>query len=204
MVQDFHTAAHVDSQASILLPAEMSRYELEIPEFLHAKDQLKDNNFNINEEIYRRFKLHEWISEENIVSASAFSLSSDSFNRQKYSKKPEDVLLDVKNFSKDLLCDGILKIIIGNLYQLNDLKINLFDLIHEQRTCSVSVEVSHAPHKFMYAHSDVIFCVDEIPITGKFKFKPNTLKTIYKGKMQKIAQIIKQPGKESDMSYLLV
>ncbi|PIQ28108.1 hypothetical protein COW36_05280 [bacterium (Candidatus Blackallbacteria) CG17_big_fil_post_rev_8_21_14_2_50_48_46] len=177
--------------------------QLLIPSYLHTNGSAVDSDFKPSEEIYRRFSFDEYEVAKDIVTANVFSLRADSYNREKYSIQPEDVLLDVSNFSKSLLDYGILKLDVSQLQSLRNEEFNLNELIGEDRKIKIDVEIRHKPHPFMYSHSEMIFNLDDVEIGGKKKFKPALLKTAYKGYLQELAKILKKPGQVSDMSYLL-
>lgn len=130
--------------------------DIGIPEYLHTKDRSVDSVFNIEEQIFRRFQtaqpINIWL-EDSQVSAAIFPLKDDSYNREKYSKAPCDVLYNInaKNKTDHYFNSGIISLTCGQIQ--NELR---FKSIINKEEIEVMFNIIHKPEVCIYPHCEVI------------------------------------------------
>lgn len=126
--------------------------DLGIPSHLHQNNESSDPNFDEPEEKYfRRFKPGTQIDlSDGMPSIAVYSATKMSGNREKYSKKPEDVLYNInaKNTGDHFFSWGIVETKIKNIKSLI--------MSHPTKENSVlTFNVEHDPEKCMYPHTVV-------------------------------------------------
>lgn len=129
--------------------------DIRIPKYLWRDDRPVDNNFKDDEMLHRKVNsLKELILEDDKeswrVNIKAVSLEGKprlSFNRNKYCKKPDDVLWNIRtNEYEDY------KGIITVKYSV---KKYIKEIINTDKKTSYTFNIEHIPEKYMYPHTEL-------------------------------------------------
>ena len=166
-------------------------HEIGIPAHLHQNSRPQAPQFDEKELLYRRFFVHPpksaWLGKENRhKSAKIFHLENDSYNRSKFSQKPEDVLFNINAQSpEDHFGNwGVLSIEVADLQGL------VVPAEINGETGSVTFQPVHKPETCMYPHSEI-----HAFRNGAFipEVAPKSVRAIVRDILVEICGILKEP-----------
>jgi hypothetical protein len=162
--------------------------ELNIPDYLHTNNRNPDQEFN-SELIYRWFKIQidresDWRNDKG-VSSSIFAVRNDSCNREKYSRKPDDVLYNTTGDDRDLTKFGICQFNSDVL----DGEVHRIEQNNSPRIFELGIE--HIPTECMYPHCEII--VKENGSKIDQDGPPKSTRTAIRRILAKKIEIIKDP-----------
>lgn len=163
---------------------------LNIPDYLHTNGREPDPHFN-SELIYRWFRgpvefSTDWRDHDH-VSSVIFAVKNDSCNREKYSRTPEDVLINTTGDDRNLSDCGIIQINSDHLSgQVHEIEQN-----NKKRTFELGIE--HVPTECMYPHCEIIVFENGVKIDEKGP--PRSTRTAIRRMLIKEVDIVKDPQK---------
>ena len=165
-------------------------FRMGIPDHLHKNGRDEDSQFQKNEKLYRRFNIsppkNTWLNSRE-KSAAVFRLNDDSYNRDKYSRKPNEVLFNIRAKDKNdhFFNHGILEL---NIQRLNSKKFNNIKI--NGQIAKFRFLPKHVPEICMYPHCEIhAFQGDEKvnPVSSK------SARAIIRDIFVELCDIIKNP-----------
>jgi hypothetical protein len=160
-----------------------------IPEHLHQGEREEDSVFSDDEKIYRRFFVSPpksaWLNNKQL-SAKVFKLEDDSYNRERYSNAPEDVLFnkDAANKIDHYFSFGILCLI------CEDIKTYSYEAEVNSNNIKITFDIFHKPEKCIYPHSEI-----HAYSNGEYikKVAPKSFRTLIRDILIGFSEIVKDP-----------
>jgi hypothetical protein len=121
-----------------------------IPEYLHQKGRQELQEFLDCEKLFRRVP-RAYIEEDGTINPASLRLANDSFNREKFCQRPEDLLID--NQGKEYKSDEwfILEISAGNIRRLNSCSTD--SSVKPPQKNHFTVIPHHDPLRCNYSHA---------------------------------------------------
>lgn len=163
-----------------------------IPDKLHKDEREDDPVFNVDEVLFRRFKVQgepaEWLT-NSALSAAVFEIKNDSFNRSKYSDA-EDVLYN------DRPEDNGAHYVDWGILSLPVSCINLeIPIDHKEKGVVTrrifTIQVRHTSKPCNYAHCEIFVFEDGVQIDSN---KPKSVKLSIRNHLVGISTILKKPS----------
>ncbi len=153
--------------------------ELGIPPHLHRKGREYDNQFNADEKMFRRYPAYPVETSKSIIVKENFNFDSMSFNREKYSENPSDVLFSIKDKNHFFRSHKIVSLKVQEIEGLKE--------IHPDDQEIYSFKVIHDPEDCMYPH-----CIVQVLKNGKNVpgIKPSSVKSKIREKIEKMVDFI--------------
>lgn len=162
--------------------------KLGIPDYLHCNGRSKDDNFNDDESLYRRFFIkapyEEW-EKNNQTSASIFPVQNDSYVRSEYVKEPIDALYNDREVDEGshYYNAGILEVKI--------LPIKQFKYSINGQPRKFILQPSHEPTTCIFPHSEVHVYENGNRIDSN---KPRSVNLAIRVELIRNSRIIKRPA----------
>lgn len=166
-------------------------HALGIPEYLHRDERPIDIHF-LSETIFRRFDVpgepSTWRKDKRI-SASIFPVRNDSCIREKYSRKPEDVLYNtrVEDNGRHYFHMGILS------FSTSDIDGFKEEISHNNSRRIFTLKMKHDPLDCMYPHCEILVLENDTILDQN---KPKSIKTLVRDILLDKISIVKEPSKE--------
>lgn len=154
--------------------------KLGIPEHLHTRGRIADDEFEPGERYFRRFEKVSELSEENKISMGAITTRHMSGNREKYSSQPSDVLYNIHG-GDHFFSWGIWGIDIE--------KVNQLSFQHPEEAKHYTLKVLHVPEECMYPHAEIVVFKDGQPVQKI----ANSVKTKIREAISNLSNVLQLP-----------